>query len=148
MAAEQSSLPAIPESSSEDGDQFRHVRARRQVVQPQPPGWIANGTAHAQPSAPAVQTPSYVSAPTVTAASQAIPYGTGLPPGLVHRGAVGFSVDPKMLERPGSYDGEIQSWRTWKVKFIMYMKALHVESAPTSTKRRRRRRALRTSMYR
>ena len=32
-----------------------------------------------------------------------------------------------MLERPGSYDGEIQSWRTWKVKFITYMKALHVE---------------------
>ena len=127
MAAEQSSLPAIPESDSENDELGRYVRARRQVVQPPPPGWIPNGTAHAQPSAAAVQTPSYVSAPTVTAAAQATPYGTGLPPGLVHRGAVGFSVDPKMLERPGSYDGEIQSWRTWKVKFITYMKALHVE---------------------
>ncbi len=71
--------------------------------------------------------PSYVSAPLATAAAQAMPYGAGPPPGLVHRGAFGFSVDPKILERPGAYDGEIQSWRTWKVKFATYMKALHVE---------------------
>ena len=118
MAAEQSSLPAIPESDSENDDLGRHVRARRQVVQPPPPGWIPNGTAHAQPSAAAVQTPSYVSAPTATAAAPVTPYGTGLPAGLVHRGTVGFNVDPKMLERPGPYDGEIQSLRKWKMKFM------------------------------
>ena len=71
--------------------------------------------------------PSFVSAPSAAAAAQAMPYGAGPPPGLVHRGALGFSVDPKMLERPGPYDGEVQSWRTWKVKFVTYMKALHVE---------------------
>ena len=114
MAAELGSLPAIPESSSEDGELGRHVRARRQAVQPPPPGWIQNGTAHAQPGAGgAAQESSFVSAPTMTAATQATPYGTGLPPSPVHRGTDGFTVDPKMLERPGSYDGEIQSWRTW-----------------------------------
>ncbi len=103
MAAELVSLPAIPESDSEDDELGRHVRARRQAVQPPPPGWIQNGTAHAQPSAGAVQAPSHVSVPSATAAAPAMPYGTGLPPGLVHRGVIGFSVDPKMLERPGPY---------------------------------------------
>ena len=105
MAAELGSLPAIPESSSEDDEsERRHVRARRQPVQPPPPGWVPNGV-HAPPSAepaqpvggPSMGTPSYVSAPSAAAAAQAMPYGAG-PPGLMHRGATGFSVDPKILE--------------------------------------------------
>ncbi len=38
MAAEQSSLPAIPESDSENEESGRHLRARRQAVQAPPPG--------------------------------------------------------------------------------------------------------------
>ena len=55
MAAELGSLPAIPESSSEDDEsERRHVRARRQPVQPPPPGWVPNGV-HAPPSAEPAQ---------------------------------------------------------------------------------------------
>ncbi len=69
MAAEQSSLPAIPKSDSENDEFGRHVRVRRQAVPAPPPGWIQNGTAQAQPSAGATQESSFVWAPTVTAAT-------------------------------------------------------------------------------
>ena len=44
------------------------------------------------------------------------------PPGLE---ISGLTLDPRMLEKPGPYDGEVASWRQWKIRFVTYLKALH-----------------------
>jgi hypothetical protein len=30
--------------------------------------------------------------------------------------------DPRLVEKPGLYDGSAESWRLWKVRFVNYMK--------------------------
>ncbi len=83
-AATASTLPPIPESSSEDEEQDRErTRTRlRPPVQPPPPGWQMNGASYGSaPSEPA---------PATMPATQVRPRS---PPGLADPA---FTVDPKM----------------------------------------------------